>query len=93
MEFNKKEFGKAGVTKETNDALEIFIDCVDLKLFSKNLRKVFMFYILGQIQDGWVLDDSDIPIIKDMILLFELIDTFEEEYGPEIELPSSHETK
>lgn len=80
---NQKEFAKIGVTKATNDALELFIDCVDLRLFNKNLRKVFHFYLMGMIYDGWIIDETDLPLIKQIFLLFELTDTLEQEYAPD----------
>jgi hypothetical protein len=80
VSHNKKEFGKIGPTEDTKEALEIFIDGVYIKQFSIELRKLFLHSMVGQIENGWCFDETDIDMFKGVIKLFELLDTLEKEY-------------
>jgi hypothetical protein len=36
--------------------------------------------MVGQIEKGWCYEESDLDMLKGVIKLFELLDTFEKEY-------------
>jgi hypothetical protein len=80
MTDNKKQFGKIGLTPDTRESLEIFIDGVYIKEFSIELRKLFLHSMVGQIENGWCYEETDLDMLKGLIKLFELLDTLEREY-------------
>jgi hypothetical protein len=80
MTDNKKQFGKIGLTPDTKEALEVFIDGVYIKEFSVELRKLFFHSMVGQIEKGWCYEESELGMLKGVIKLFELLDTIEKEY-------------
>ena len=77
---NKKQFGKIGLTPYTKEVLEIFIDGVYIRDFSIELRKLFLHSMVGQIEDGWCFEETELDMLKGLIKLFGLLDTLENEY-------------
>jgi hypothetical protein len=80
MTDNKKQFGKIGLTPDTKEALEVFIDGVYIRDFSIELRKLFFHSMVGQIENGWCFEETELDMLKGLIRLFGLLDTLEKEY-------------